>query len=170
MKIAIISDLHSEPNFLREALEVMIRDGASYILNAGDSCLEENLKIIKKTKLPNISVFGNNDFNLLPLSCEYNIKKEPYYFKIEDLKFKIMHMPYYLNSDTDIIISGHTHKSKLEYNGKTMFINPGELCGTRYGKSSAVLLEIKKNEYITILYSKSKEDKKFQKEIKKYER
>ena len=41
----------------------------------------------------------------------------------------------------DVIVHGHVHDSKVEQKGKTLIINPGEVCGYLTGKSSIALLD-----------------------------
>ncbi len=142
MKIGIISDPHYRSDLQKEAIKELTKRGAEYLLHAGDLCTEENLKQLKESKLPYVALFGNNDQTLYSLTKEYNIHTEPYYFKIKQLKIKMMHLPYYLTPDSDIIIYGHTHRFNIEYKGNTLYLNPGEICGREGGRSEAVLLDI----------------------------
>ena len=116
-----------------------------------------------------IAVFGNNDRDLFQFSEDYNIKKEPYYFKIEDKSFKLMHLPFHLHPDTDIIIFGHTHKFDCEYKNKKLFINPGEVCAREKPIISCAKLEINTNEYIITHYFKNTNENNFMKEEFRYE-
>ncbi len=149
MKIGIISDSHYRSDLQQKAIKKLIEEGAEYILHAGDLCIEDNLIDLKESKLPYVAVFGNNDRNLYSLSQKYNIHKEPYYFKIQELKIKMMHLPLYLSPDSDIVIYGHTHKFDIEYRGNTLYINPGEVCARDTRECQAVLLDynISKNIY-----------------------
>jgi putative phosphoesterase len=154
MKIAILSDSHHKDDLTLEAISYLKTKGAKYLIHAGDLIMEENLKILQKSNLPYIAVFGNNDYNLVQYQDRYNIKKEPYYFKIENFTFKLMHMPYYLNSDTNIIIFGHTHKFETYYKNNTLFINPGEICARNKPLTQCVLLTITQQQYIVEYYFK----------------
>lgn len=170
MKIGILSDSHTKSDYTELAINHLKQKGAQYLLHAGDLCIEDNLKLLQNSKLVYVTVFGNNDRSLLSLSNEYNIQKEPYYFKIKDIKFKLMHLPYYLNADSDIVIFGHTHKFECSYNNGTLFINPGEICAREKPLIECVLLEINKNEYIITYYYKDINTNNFMKEEFKYER
>ena len=46
----------------------------------------------------------------------------------------------------DAVIHGHSHNRSVEKMGKTLFINPGELCGYLTGKSTLALLDTVKQE------------------------
>ena len=119
VSIAILSDSHKKVELTFQAIEHLKSKGASYLIHAGDLELEENLTLLKNSQLPYVSVFGNNDMGLISLQDNYNIYREPYYFKIEELTFKLMHLPFYMTPDTNIIISGHTHIFEHQYLANT---------------------------------------------------
>jgi len=148
MKIAILSDSHRKTTLTLQAIEMLKSKGAQYLLHAGDLEIQENLDILKNSGLPYVSVFGNNDSNLIQYSNHYNINQEPYYFKIKEGTFKLMHIPNYLTPDSDVVIFGHTHNFYQEYNNNTLFINPGEVCARNKDLTQCVLLEIQEDKYI----------------------
>lgn len=170
MKIAVVSDSHKQSEYTKEALEFLVKQGASYILHAGDLEIENNLKILEDLELPYVSVYGNNDRALVSYSNQYNIKQEPYYFKIKDVSFKLMHLPYYLVGDTNVVIYGHTHKFEHEFNNNTLFLNPGELCAREKDLIECVLLEITQDKYVINYYFKKTSELNFRKEEINYER
>ncbi len=142
LKIGILSDPHRRSDLQEKAIGKLLEEGAEYLLHAGDLCLEENLRQLSETGLPYAAVFGNNDRSLHPLADEYRIRPEPWYFKIGDLRVKMMHLPYYMTPDTDLVIYGHTHRFAVEAKGATLYLNPGEVCGRESGLCDAALLEI----------------------------
>lgn len=170
MKIGVLSDSHFKSDFTKEVIDFLKKNKAQYLIHAGDLCLEENLKHLENSNLVYVSVFGNNDMSLIPLSLKYNIKQEPYAFKIKDITFKLMHLPYYMQGDCDVVIFGHTHIFESEYNNGTLFLNPGEVCAREKPLIECVLLEIKENEYIINYYSRDINKKYFEKKEIKYER
>ena len=46
----------------------------------------------------------------------------------------------------DAVIHGHSHYLSIQKRGKTLAVNPGELCGYLTGKSTLALLDTEKNE------------------------
>lgn len=170
MKIGILSDSHYKSDYTKEVINLLKNKGSEYLIHAGDLCIEENLKHLEDSGLVYISVFGNNDMSLISLSNKYNIKQEPYSFKIKNSSFKLMHLPYYMNGNTDIVIFGHTHVFETEFNNGTLFINPGEVCAREKPSIECVLLEINENEYIINYYSRDINKKEFVKEEIRYER
>ena len=170
MKIGILSDSHLKSDYTLLVTNLLKSIGCEYLIHAGDLCKEENLQILKNSGLKYLAVFGNNDRSLLPLASKYNIKPEPYYFKIKDIKFKLMHLPYYLTPDSDVVIFGHTHIFEKDYKNDTLFINPGDVCAREKPLIECVQLEINENEYIITRFFKKVNEELFQKEEYKYER
>ena len=170
MKIGILSDSHLKSDYTKEVIDFLKEIKSDYLVHAGDLCVEKNLKLLEESELKYIAVFGNNDRYLLDLTSNYNIKQEPYYFKIKDTTFKLMHLPYYLTPDSEVVIFGHTHVFECDYKNKTLFINPGEVCAREKPSIECVQLEIKENEYIISRYFKNINEINFTKEEKKYER
>ena len=170
MKIGILSDSHLKSDYTKEVIDFLKEIKSDYLVHAGDLCVEKNLKLLEESELKYIAVFGNNDRYLLDLTSTYNIKQEPYYFKIKDTTFKLMHLPYYLTPDSDVVIFGHTHIFECDYKNKTLFLNPGEVCAREKPSIECVQLEIKENEYIISRYFKNINEINFTKEEKKYER
>ncbi|MBE3116942.1 metallophosphoesterase family protein, partial [Candidatus Bathyarchaeota archaeon] len=41
---------------------------------------------------------------------------------------------------------GHSHNKGIENRGKTLLINPGELCGYLTGKATIAILDTEKNQ------------------------
>ena len=170
MKIGILSDSHLKSDYTKEVIDFLKSLNCEYLIHAGDLCIEKNLEHLENSGLKYIAVFGNNDRNLFELSSKYNIKQEPYYFKIKETKFKLMHLPYYLTPDTDIVVFGHTHIFEKDYKNNTLFVNPGEVCAREKPLIECVQLEIKENEYIIRRYFKKINENLFQKEEYNYER
>ena len=170
MKIGILSDSHLKSDYTKEVIDFLKEIKSDYLVHAGDLCVEKNLKLLEESELKYIAVFGNNDRYLLDLTSNYNIKQEPYYFKIKDTTFKLMHLPYHLTPDSDVIIFGHTHIFECDYKNKILFINPGEVCAREKPLIECLQLEIKENEYIISRYFKNINEINFTKEEKKYER
>jgi putative phosphoesterase len=152
MKIAIMSDSHRKTTLTKEAIEHLIKKGAKYLIHAGDLEIKENLDLLKNSGIIYVSVFGNNDYNLIQYQNDYKIYKEPYYFTIKDIKFKLMHIPNYMTPESDIIIFGHTHIFEHQYLNDTLYLNPGELCAREKNLTECVLLDISDTKY-TIEYN-----------------
>ena len=159
MKIGIMSDSHRESTSTRILVDHLVTNGAEYLIHAGDFELEENIRTLKQSGLPYVCVFGNNDSALTSCSDTFSIYREPHYFMIKDVRFKLMHRPYYLTRENaDIIIYGHTHQVKFQYNDGLLLINPGELCARETGRHEALMLEVRNDRYIITHYYKTGND------------
>ncbi len=163
MKIGILSDSHTKTQLHRDAIVHLLSLGAEYLLHAGDIMLEEHLVMLEESNLPYACVYGNNDTALISLHGKYNIFKEPYYFKIENLKVKMMHMPYYMSADADLIVSGHTHMFEVSLVNDKLFINPGEVCAREKPLSECALVIVENNSFEVAHYFRELSSKQWSK-------
>ena len=167
MKIGVLSDSHSKVNKAKKALDFLIKEGAEFIIHAGDIVEVEMLELLANCGKRYIAVYGNNDAHLVHYHNEYNMVQEPYYFKLADTKFKLMHLPFYMSPDAEVIIFGHTHQFEVEMQKGTLFLNPGESCARNKDLSECALLEVKKNEFLVSYFTKKKKENSFQ--VKEYQ-
>ena len=170
MKIAVISDTHRKFPLAKEAIDNLIAKGARYIVHAGDICEYDTIEYIKNTGLPYVAVYGNNDAHMVQYHDDFNLHKEPYYFKIENVKFKLMHLPYYLTPDSDVVIFGHTHIFEAKMHQNTLFLNPGEVCAREKPLSESVLLEIDAKRYTVHYFAKDMHTAKMEEKVYTFER
>ncbi len=146
--IGVLSDSHTRDELQREVLDRLVSQGSSYVLHLGDFGMPVNLEMLHNIDLPYASVFGNNDYGLIDMQQNFNIKTEPYYLKIKESKIKMMHLPYYLTPDSDIVLYGHTHKFSVEYKNSTLFLNPGEVCAREKNLSECATIEVFEDRYL----------------------
>ena len=147
MKIGILSDSHKKTALHKDAIEHLVSQGVEYLLHAGDIMLEEHLQMLEETNLPYACVYGNNDTALIPLIGKYNIFTEPYYFTIEDLKVKMMHFPYFMSADVDMVVSGHTHIFEASLVNEILFINPGEVCAREKPLTECAIVNVENGKF-----------------------
>lgn len=127
MKTAIISDTHG---LLRpEALTAI--QGVELILHAGDIGSLEILTQLGAIA-PVHAVRGNNDLNLpwaadLPDHLTLNLNGWQTLL-IHD----IADVPAHLDSQTRLIITGHSHKPLIEWRGERLYLNPGSAGRRRF--------------------------------------
>ena len=165
LKIGIFSDSHSKTTLHKEALEHLLAQGVDYLLHAGDIMLKEHLQMLEDAPVPYACVAGNNDTGIISLALDYNFYREPYYFSIDTLKVKIMHHPYYLNADADIIVSGHTHLFDCELKGKRLYINPGEVCAREKPLTECAMVEVSDGEYSVTHYFREPQEKEWKSRV-----
>jgi len=165
MKIGILSDTHKKIAFAEDALNVLIENGAEFIVHAGDICEHETLELLKNCSKRYVAVYGNNDAHLVQFHNDYNLVQEPNYFKLSNTTFKLMHLPFYMTPDAEIVIFGHTHTFHSEFVKGTLFLNPGEVCARSKPISECAMLEILEDKLLVTHYTK-KVDKKKEKSFK----
>jgi len=161
MKIGILSDSHTKVKQAESALEMLLQNGAEFIIHAGDIVKKETLELLKHCGTKYIAVYGNNDAHLQQYQDEYNLVQEPYYFKLARTKFKLMHLPFYMSGDADVVIFGHTHTFETEFVEGTLFLNPGEICARNKPVSECAMLEILENEFIVHYYTQQEKEKSY---------
>ncbi|MCD6433447.1 MAG: metallophosphoesterase family protein, partial [Sulfurimonas sp.] len=101
---------------------------------------------------------------------EYNLVQEPYYFKLAGLKFKLMHQPFYMAPDADVLIYGHTHYFDCELQNGTLFLNSGEICARKKPISECAMLEVLENKFLVTHYTKKEDETKFKSKKFQYKR
>ena len=170
MKIGVLSDTHSKVKKAKSTLDMLIKNGAEFIIHAGDICEYETLELLKNCGKRYIAVYGNNDAHLVEFHNDYNLVQEPYYFKLADTKFKLMHLPFYMNPDVEVVIFGHTHEFHSEMKEGTLFLNPGESCARNKPISESAMLEIREDSFEVTYYTQKKKDEKFKSKSFSYKR
>lgn len=161
MKIGIISDTHKKVKRASKALNMLLENGAEFIIHAGDIVEHEILELLKNSSKRYVAVYGNNDAHLVKHHDAYNLVQEPYYFKLADTNCKLMHLPFYMTPDAEIVISGHTHEFACEFINGTLFLNPGECCARNKPLSECAMLEISENTFLVTYYARKKKTEDF---------
>jgi len=153
-----MSDTHRKAGRAKKVVDLLLDEGAEFILHAGDIVEEEVLEYLEAKKVRYVAVLGNNDFHLYKVIDKYNLTTEPHYFKLAGKTWKLMHYPKYMFPlDTDIIVYGHTHDVDITFNGKNLILNPGEVCARDHGFSTCMTLDVDEDRYrVTLFYRKIK--------------
>ena len=170
MKIGIISDTHRKLNKAKKALDLLLDKGVEFIIHAGDIVEVEMLDMLEASGVRYVAVYGNNDNHLIEHHSRYNLVKEPHYFKLAGLKWKLMHLPYYMGADSDVVIFGHTHVFKVEMINNTLFLNPGEVCARKKPLSECAMVEVFEDKFEVTYFSRMQKSHYFKEEHFSYAR
>lgn len=170
MKIGVLSDSHAKVDLAEFCIKKLKKEGAEFLIHAGDIVKEDTLKLLKKSSLPYKAVLGNNDSNLVSLVDKYELFSEPYYFKINGLHVKLMHHPFYFKPDVDLIVYGHTHYYEAKLVKKTLFLNSGEVCARKKNLCECALLEVNKSKWIVNRFTCKPEKLKWEEEKEVFKR
>ena len=129
--------------------------GVSLVLHAGDYISQFTVNHFKPLNAKLIGVFGNNCAERRVLEDrfkEINMDVRGFFaeVKIFNLKMALLHghdeklLDSLINSGAyDVVVQGHTHLVKLQRVGRTLVINPGEVCGYVTGYSTMAVLDVK---------------------------
>jgi putative phosphoesterase len=154
MLIGIISDTHDNLPLIDKAVKRLNGEKVALVLHAGDYVAPFVIPKFKALNAKLIGVFGNNDGDHELLrkrfsECE-NCEIRGRFAEIDADGFKIA----LLHGDEtellealvncggfDAVVHGHLHATGSRQKGKTMVVNPGEVCGYLTGKSTIALLD-----------------------------
>jgi putative phosphoesterase len=159
MLIGAISDTHDNLPQVEKAVKYLNSQNVALALHAGDYVAGF---VIPKFKLLNcklIGVFGNNDGDHELLKKRFSettnctIHERFTSIEVEGYRIALLHghevelLNVIIESGYfDAVIHGHSHYKGVEKKGKTLAVNPGEVCGYLTGKSTVALLDSLKGE------------------------
>jgi len=159
MLIGAISDTHDNLPQVEKAVKYLNDQKVALVLHAGDYVAGFVIPKFKQLNCKLIGVFGNNDGDHELLKKRFSetanctIHDQFATVTVDCFRIALLHgeETELLNAIVnggyfDAVIHGHSHNRSVEKMGKTLVINPGELCGYLTGKSTLALLDTFKNE------------------------
>jgi len=159
MLIGLIADTHDNLPMVDKAVKKLNEMNVGLVLHAGDYVAPFVIPKFKKLKAKLIGVFGNNDGDHELLKKRFNeyedLEVHGNFAEIivGGLKIALLHgdeeelLEALINSQSfDIVVHGHIHKAEVYQKGKTLIVNPGEVCGYLSGKSTIALLDTDRRE------------------------
>lgn len=159
MLIGLISDTHDNLPIVEKAVKRLNEEKVELVLHAGDYVAPFVIPKFKALNCRLIGIFGNNDGDHELLgkrfsetsNCEVRgrfAEVDVYGFKIALLHGDETELLNALvnHSNFDAVIHGHSHVQVSRKNGKTLVVNPGEVCGYLTGKPTIALLDTVKRE------------------------
>jgi len=155
MKIGLLSDTHKKVDYSQSVIDHLLHEGAEFLIHCGDIVKEEMLQQLKNSKQRYVAVYGNNDPHLAEVHNRYNLVQEPHYFKLAGTTFKLMHLPFYMSPDAQVVLFGHTHTFECDFKNGTLFLNPGEACARNKSVSECAMLEVKDDLFTVTQYSRT---------------
>lgn len=152
MIIGLISDTHDNIHMIRKAAERFNEEKVKLVLHAGDYISPFTAKHFKILDAPMIGVFGNNcaeTWLLKKAYSEIGADIRGYFTDVVSCNLKIALLHGHREQDVcraesgyyDVMIRGHTHRAKVENNGKMLLVNPGEACGYLTGEQTVAFLD-----------------------------
>ncbi len=159
MLIGLVSDSHDNLPLVEKSVQILNEQKVGLVLHAGDYVAPFVVARFKKLNCRFIGVFGNNDgdHELLKkrfddtTNCEVHDRFTQ--VVVDGYRIALLHGDELELLDAIIdsgyfnaVIHGHSHNRGVERKGKTLVINPGELCGYLTGKPSIAILDTSKDE------------------------
>lgn len=162
-KVGVIADTHDKLSTLDRALGELKRRGVKRVLHAGDIIAPFTLRRILEGGFEFTGVYGNNDGELLVLArvareAGATLAPPPLIVEVEGLKVVILHgagggpetrslaTALAKSGEYDVVIYGHTHEVDVRKVGRSLVVNPGEVCGYLTGKSTLAILDTERLE------------------------
>ena len=148
--IGIMSDSHDNLDAIRKAIKIFNNRDLDLVIHAGDLISPFTAFEFQKLDPELVAIYGNNDGEREGLKNAYKeicLLEDFKEISVEGWKFSIIHGTNSAIVDSlrkcgkyDVVVRGHTHELEI-LNGKTMVINPGEVCGYVSSKQTVVLLD-----------------------------
>lgn len=159
MLIGLMADTHDNLPMIDRAVRKLNEENVELVLHAGDYVAGFVIPRFKKLKAKLIGVFGNNDGDHELLRKRFSENKRLELrgnfaeIAADGLKIALLHggdaelLKALINPESfDVVVHGHTHIHEIRRKGKTLVVNPGEVCGYLTGRSTLALLDTVKRE------------------------
>jgi len=159
MLVGIMSDTHDHLPLVDKAVKKFIDEKVDLVLHAGDYVSPFVIPHFKPFNGRFIGVFGNNDGDhefLKRRFAEFGLEIRGYFAEIviDNVRIALLHggepggppgaselLKSLISSECyDVIVHGHVHEAKAYKKGKTLIINPGEVCGYLTEKPTIAVL------------------------------
>jgi putative phosphoesterase len=159
MLIGAISDTHDNLPQIEKSVKFLNEQKVGLVLHAGDYVAGFVVLRLAKLNCPLVGVFGNNDGDHELLKQRFSetsnctIHERFTQVTLEGYRIALLHGHEIelLNAIIDggyfdAVVHGHSHMNGIVRKGKTLAVNPGELCGYLTGTPTLALLDTVKNE------------------------
>jgi len=158
MIVGLMADTHDRLPFIDKAVERLNQEKVDLVLHAGDYIAGFSVQHLEPLKAPLVGVFGNNDGDHELLQKKFEkldaeLRGRFAEIVVDGLKIAMLHgeeeglLNSLINAEShDFIVHGHTHEAKIYQKGKTLIVNPGEVCGYLSGKSTIAVLNTEARE------------------------
>lgn len=156
-----MSDSHDNIAAIKKLGDAVRSRGVSLVIHAGDWVSPFTARFLREAVgggVRVVGVWGNNEGErpyFLEVAKKFNVEivGDAAELEVVGRKIVVYHgtSPVLLKALAesglyDIVIYGHTHQAVIEKRGRTLVVNPGELCGCLTGRSSYALINVEKLE------------------------
>jgi putative phosphoesterase len=154
MLLGLIGDTHDNLPMVEKAIRRLNQEKVELVLHTGDYVSPFVIPKFKALEARLIGVFGNNDGDRELLKQRFmenerlEIRGSFARALVDSLKIGMVHgseeellKALVEGEDFDVVVHGHTHVAEVYRKGKTLVVNPGEVCGYLSGKATIALLD-----------------------------
>ncbi len=159
MIVVLASDSHDNIHLIKKFVEQALALKPELVLHAGDYSAPFAAKAYEPLGSKLKGVFGNNDAErelLKERFASFGAQVEGEFLEVEvgGRRIAVLHghrqallkslidlsarTGYY-----DVVVRGHTHRFEVREIGKTLVVNPGEICGYLSGECTFAVLDLK---------------------------
>jgi len=159
MLIGIMADTHDNLPLVEKAVQKLNEENVGLVLHAGDYVAGFVILKFKELHAKLIGVFGNNDGDHELLKKRFsenpNLDMRGNFadVTVDGMRIALLHgsdrelLKALIESQSfDVVVHGHSHLAEAYKKGKTLVINPGEVCGYLTGKPTISLFDTAKRE------------------------
>ncbi len=148
-----MSDTHDNIDAVERAIDLFNRTGVEHVLHAGDLVSPFVAPKFAKLKAKLHYVLGNNEGDREHVRIKFGeVEVKPLgnfaALELDGRKIALLHGAHeeivgaLLRSDNfDVVVRGHTHRAEVR-DGKTLLVNPGEVCGYLSGRLTVAMLDL----------------------------
>lgn len=159
MIIGVMSDSHDNLYAIEKALKVFREHDIDMLVHLGDIISPFALAKILELPVKIVVVTGNNDGDILQLKeialkGGATLKQFMHTMIINNKRFLLTHgfgakdqtrsyvEALALTGQYDVVLFGHTHEVYTAQIGKTLVLNPGEVCGYITNRQTVALIDL----------------------------
>lgn len=145
MLVGVISDSHDNLPNIKRAVARFNERKVSLVLHAGDLIAPFALEPLEALQAPYLGVFGNNDGERVGLGqkSKGRLRAGPLIKEVGGKVLALAHSEFEIpDGKYDLVITGHTHRARVLKKWGTLYLNPGEAGGWRYGLSTIAIVDL----------------------------
>ncbi|UCE29947.1 MAG: metallophosphoesterase [Candidatus Bathyarchaeota archaeon] len=152
MIVGIMADTHDHLPLVDKAVKRLNDEKVELVFHAGDYIAGFVIPHFKSLEADLIGILGNNDgdHELLRKKFKeagFEMRESFAEVRTDSLRIAILHggdaelLHSLIDAEShDVIVHGHTHEARIHRKGKSLVVNPGEVCGYVTGKSTIATL------------------------------
>jgi putative phosphoesterase len=159
MLVGLMSDTHDAIPLVQAAVRELNRRKVALVLHAGDFVAPFVIRELQKLDAPFLGVFGNNDGDHELLKKRVAEKKDCVIrdtfatTSLDGATMAVLHgnegelLDALVRGEIfDLVLHGHTHQKEIIRRGKTLLVNPGEVCGYLTGDPTMAVFDTETRE------------------------